>query len=44
MATRKKFAAKQKYAEQDAKDGRMFMIILGVVTLILVALLYFFYV
>ncbi|MFZ4634899.1 MAG: hypothetical protein ACOYNO_11885 [Saprospiraceae bacterium] len=44
MATRKKFAAKQKYAEQDAKDGRMFMIILGVVTLILVALLYFLYV
>jgi hypothetical protein len=44
MATRKKIAAKQKYAEQDAKDGRMFLIILVVVTAVLMALLYIFFV
>ena len=44
MATRKKIAAKQKYAEQDAKDGRMFLIILGVVTLVLVVLMFIFFV
>ncbi len=40
MATRRKFARKQKFAQEDARDGKMFLIVLGIVTVALVVLLY----
>lgn len=41
MATRKKIAGKQKTSDQDAAETRKFFMILGVVTVVLMLLVYF---